>query len=222
MLLDQIAYNILNLARGGDSSDDDRLTLRQIKFWIKSYRAKNISVFTDYGKDIDPQLIQDMGCVTLTEVDKAQSSTAKWGCNIGTATLPSIVDLPKNRGLVFVGLMDKQTPIEIVTGSTIAYLRDSRITGNIPRAYIIGNTLYVDTPSTNILKYINVRGVFDDPNEIQTCTLAGVCTYLRDDQDDYPIPARMIPLITQEILQKELNITLQVKGDEIGNTRDDT
>ena len=39
MTLDEIAYNILNLLRGGRSSNDELISIEQIKFNIKHYRA---------------------------------------------------------------------------------------------------------------------------------------------------------------------------------------
>ena len=51
--LDQYAYNIRNIARGGQGdSDDERLNIKMIKFWINGYRASGMFEATDWGKDI--------------------------------------------------------------------------------------------------------------------------------------------------------------------------
>ena len=39
MTLNEIAYNVLNLVRGGRSNHDEHISLDQIKFNIKHYRA---------------------------------------------------------------------------------------------------------------------------------------------------------------------------------------
>ena len=39
MTLNEIAYNLLNLIRGGRSHHDEHISLDQIKFNIKHYRA---------------------------------------------------------------------------------------------------------------------------------------------------------------------------------------
>ena len=49
MTLDEIAYNLLNLMRGGRSSNDEHISLEQIKFNIKHYRAMFIR--RDYAKN---------------------------------------------------------------------------------------------------------------------------------------------------------------------------
>ena len=55
--LNELAYNIRNIARSGQgNSDDDRLTIAQIKFWIGYYRAEGVLQTTNYGKDIHPQM----------------------------------------------------------------------------------------------------------------------------------------------------------------------
>ena len=49
MTLDEIAYNIRNLYRGGRSSQDDPISLSQLKFNIKYYRAMFIR--RDYARN---------------------------------------------------------------------------------------------------------------------------------------------------------------------------
>ena len=49
MTLDEIAYNLLNLVRGGRSSNDEQISLSQLKFNIKHYRAMLIR--RDYARN---------------------------------------------------------------------------------------------------------------------------------------------------------------------------
>ena len=46
MTLDEIAYNLLNLIRGGRSNNDEHISLSQIKFNIKHYRAMLLDEIT--------------------------------------------------------------------------------------------------------------------------------------------------------------------------------
>ena len=50
MTLNEIAYNLLNLVRGGRSSHDEHISLDQIKFNVKHYRAMFIR--RDYSKNV--------------------------------------------------------------------------------------------------------------------------------------------------------------------------
>ena len=74
MTIDELAYNIRNIARNGQGDNDDintRLSLDQIKFWIHQYRALAMLQDTNYGKEIDADFVQDLGAVPIEEVDMA-------------------------------------------------------------------------------------------------------------------------------------------------------
>ena len=222
--LNELAYNIINIARNFQgNSDDDRLTLKQVKFWIKNYRAKGIFEITEFGKQIDPQLVQDLGTVKLTKVDKADSNCppVEWGCKILKVEIPKIVDLPHNRGLVFVGLLDKQTPFVIDNADVSIFKRATKFGNTFNRCYFINNILYVVTKEgADNLKYINVRGVFENPEEITYFDYNGNPRKYNSDTDEYPMPLRLNEFVTRNILQIELNIGLQSINDEQNDARD--
>ena len=72
MTFNEIAYNILNLVRGGRSSHDEHISLDQIKFNIKHYRAMFIR--RDFARNglITRHLEQDLGCLELEKVDASK------------------------------------------------------------------------------------------------------------------------------------------------------
>ena len=69
MTLDEISFNLLNLFRGGRSSQDEVISLSQIKFNIKHYRA--VFIRRDYARNglVTRHLEQDLKCVQLEQVD---------------------------------------------------------------------------------------------------------------------------------------------------------
>ena len=69
MTLNEIAYNILNLVRGGRSSNNDYISTGQIKFNVKYYRAMLIR--RDFARNgmVTRHLEQDLGCLELQKVD---------------------------------------------------------------------------------------------------------------------------------------------------------
>jgi hypothetical protein len=215
MTLKELQYNILNIARGGVSSDDEKISSRQVKFWINYHRA--LAVAEDYkkGASIHPQLVQDLGCVQLTEADKGECASASWGEKIMKATIPKLVELPNNRGLAFVGLIDKQTPIAPSSSGTVHFAQYKRVGADLRRYYTIGDSLYIATsdPKDN-LTYVNVRGIFEDPSSISVCSSTGTCVCFDESTDKYPIPAKYVPLITERILKGELGYVLQTPNDE--------
>ena len=56
--LNEIAYNILNIARSGRSSDDDSLSINQIKHWVNYYRGSLLQKYTSNGRKIHPNCLQ--------------------------------------------------------------------------------------------------------------------------------------------------------------------
>ena len=72
MTLDEIAYNILNLLRKGRSSNDELISIEQLKFNIKHYRAMYIR--RDYARNgyVSNSLEQDLGCLELEKVDASK------------------------------------------------------------------------------------------------------------------------------------------------------
>ena len=193
-----------------------------IKFWIKGYRAKFIHELTFAGKLIDPQLVQDLGAVPLVEVDQADSDCPdiEWGCKVLRTEIPKLIDLPNNRGLVWVGLIDKQTPIMLDYPDDSKFKRATRFGKQFNRAYLISNNLYVVTKDTGAdLKYINIRGVFEDPTEAFNYVAPGCEKKCYTDNDPYPIPMRMYEPLTKSILATELNITINSVNDELNDAR---
>lgn len=222
--LDELSYNILNIARGGLSSDDDRLNIRQIKFWIKYYRAyfvKQLSL-KESLRDVailDPQLVQDLGCLHLEEVDKADCPDALWGQNIKRVEVPKLIDLPIEKSITFVGLIDKITPIIIGNPNTSYFKSHQRFTGNMRRAYFIGKYLYVTDPFNEDICKVNVRGIFDDPTQVSYTDGDGDVQCYKDDEE-YPMPMSFIPEITTAIMQRELQMTINGTNDEINDSRE--
>ena len=229
--LDQLAYNIRNIARNGQGDHDDvqtRLSIKQIKFWIQQYRAFAIMEGTDYGKEIDQDYIQDLGMVPLTEVDMADPQCPcepKWGCVIKKLVieLPDLVDFPDNRSLVFVGKIDRITPIVIDTSDTTVYERETRYGKLFNRAYRINNNLYFYLREKDAdMKYVNIRAVFEDPTKVSRYTHPNCEPTCYDDaKDAYPMPIHLNDYITTNILQKELNVTLNTINDQMNNAKDE-
>lgn len=224
--LNEHAYNIRNIIRANQgNSDDERLNISQIKFWIQAYRAKGIFEITEYGKQVDPQLVQDLGVLKLGSVDKADSECpdVEWGCTVKYVELPKIVDLPHNRGLVFVGLIDKQTPIILDHADVHIYKRATKYGRKFNRAYFINNKLYIITRDGDTsLKFINVRGIFENPEKVTMYDAdnpKGRC--FDDATDEYPMPMRLYEYVLTKILTNEFQVSMQTVNDEINNARQD-
>ncbi len=219
--LNEISYNILNIARSGIANDDDRMSMRQIKFWVRYHRALLVKGLAEGKAYLEPQYFQDMGCVTLEEVDKSECPDTPWGCTVKKVEIPRIVDLSRNRGIAFIGLLDKQTPITITTPGVVGFAKYKKYTNKMMRAYFINDELYVEMPKSldKDICHINIRAVFEDPMKVNFCDTEGGCSCLTDD-DEYPLPLNAIEPLVQSILEKEVSPLLGNINDEMNDARE--
>ena len=230
MTLSELSYNIKNLANGGQGNNDDNtLNIRQIEFWIRAYRASAVLAMTQYGKNIDAQLIQDLGCIPLIEVDMTDSNLdpecpcPEWGCTIKKFKVPKLINFPNNRAMSFVGKIDKRTPF-IIDSPDITIFKEATAFGKIlNRVYPVGQTIYVRLYGNDRdMEYVNFRGVFEDPSTVHNYASPGCASECYNPlTDEYPMPLSMYDFVTTNILQKELNIVMQTNDDELNNAKDE-
>ena len=224
--INHYAYNIRNIARGGQgNSDDDRLNIKQIKFWINSYRASGVFEATDWGIEIDSHFILDLGVVPFEEVDAADSSCpyVQWGCTVKKVTIPKLIDFPELRALDFVGLINKQEEFIVNYPNVASYKRETRFGHLSSRVYLIGNVLYfILSKQHEDLEFVNIRGVFEQPQEVNFYATEGCTAQCFDDAtSEYPMPARLYKYVLENILRNELNWSSQAVNDELNNARQD-
>ena len=82
MTLNEIAYNILNIVRGGRSNSDDHLSLSQIKFNIKYYRAMMIRRDMARNNFMSRHIEQDLGCLKLIRVNASKCCNFDIDCEV--------------------------------------------------------------------------------------------------------------------------------------------
>lgn len=224
--LSHFTYNIRNIARAGQgNSDDERLTIRNIEFWITYWRAQGLNQFTEYGKDINPQLVQDLGIIPLVEVDKTDANCpdVRWGCTVKKVTIPKFVGFPENRAISFMGKIDKREPFIFGNADTEYYKSNTRFGNLMTRTSIIGDSVYLELSDKDAdLEYMNIRGVFEDPTKVDQYATAGCKPKCFDKEiDEYPLPFELYVYVLENILSKELNWTEQAVNDELNNARKD-
>ena len=85
------------------------------------------------------------------------------------------------------------------------------------KAYMIEDYLYIY--NANGLGYINVRGVFEDPEDLALFDCDGNDCY--DDDAEFPIPMDMLQTITQGIMSGELMMLATSTNDTTNDTLQD-
>lgn len=205
MTLDEIAYNILNLLRAGRTSNDELISIEQIKFNIKHYRAMFIR--RDYARNgyISNHLEQDLGCLDLEKVDASKCCNLPQDCPVYRTKRkpPKTVRFNFSDAFTFIGKPNGTGTIPRVEPHEIEYLPYDKYTSGHTKYYVIDDYIYVYMPKG--LEAINIRGVFEDPEDVAnfaTCD-TGFCY---DDQTSFPLPMDMVSTITAGIAAGELQL----------------
>jgi hypothetical protein len=219
----EIIYNLSNLYDGGIGSDDDNVSNEQLIWLFNQYRAKLVREDLNKKRTIDPQIVQNLGCVEVECVDASEC------CDIPSYTtiLRSKKPLPKSiegytrNYLIFVGSVDKAIPYLVTSETQARWSGYNKYTSNAPRAYIRDSDRYlylINAPAG--IEIITVDVIAENPEEASKfTTCAGEPCFNRD--MEYPISAHMIPTINAMITERELKLLSNTPTDVTNNVKDD-
>lgn len=225
--LKNLAYNILNIMRGGRSTNNEYISVEQLKFNIKYYRS--LFIRRDLEREQNFRKFEhDLGFINMELHEEAEGLGSDLSTTWlrSTKKLPQFVRLQKGPAVTFVGPPDKRTRFPIVEIAHAPYIQYSKYTPKDPRAYLLNGYIYLSfdpgAENTNkvidgevvtelwqdSLESINVRGIFEDPEE--------VATFLDLDPDtmNMQIPMDMAQRITQSIIGGEMRVLTGSRNDD--------
>lgn len=212
--LNELTYNLINIIRGGRIADDESISLKQIAFWIHYYRAMLIRQEYEKGRTINPDVIQDLGCVPVQLVDKAECCEIQTNCYILKTVdpMPKGIEFYTRNAIEWVGTIDKKKNFPMQSIYRSNWKQYDKYTSNMETAYLLNGYIYITSNTT--LEYINVRGVFENPEEageFNDCLTGSPC-FSWDSR--YPIAAHHIPVINEMVLKKELLAGMHAPQDQ--------
>lgn len=219
-----LAHDIRNVASGGSTNDDNKTSLRQIMFWIRTYYADLI--VTEIEKkslgilnfNIDENLFNDLGCIPLIEVDAAECGCSSTGCVVlRTPKVPKILSILGKMQIRYVGGIDRSYPFTKTTPENLRGKRNNRFGSNTTYWWWKNDYIYVSPPVVNsILDCINIQAITEDFAAVMPqCGQGKIITPCYDIWSvEAPIPDKYIRLIRQNILTNELNIMVPIPVDK--------
>ena len=230
MTLNEIAYNLLNLVRGGKSNQDETISIEQIKFNIKHYRAMFIR--RDFAKNnvISRHSEQDLGCVELERVNASQCCNLPVTYSVfrSKTKIPKTVRLNFKEALTYIGDVTGTTTIPLVDSHSIQWLPYDKYTKGRYKSYMIADYLYIY--NADGIDTVNVRGIFEDPDEVALYSQCGEQDPLTGEyftpcydsaKDPFPISMDMISLINQGITSGELTLITSTFNDTTNDRAQD-
>lgn len=207
--LNEIAYDLLNLIRAGRSVAGETISIDQIKFWVVNSRAQLIRNEANKQRTIDPELIQDLGCLELEAVDAALCCNVSVDCNVVRTKkkIPGFIEINQKPLVTRVGPINRTSPqYDFIPIERLPFEFQNKFTKNQIKSYIHGDYIYLaghkDNPDVFALSYVNIAGVFEDPRSIADFECENEACY--SDDGSFRIKRWMIEQMKAQILQLDL------------------
>jgi hypothetical protein len=223
MTLNELIYDVAESVRS-IISDDSELDNRRIAFWIKNQRAKYLrqEVNKPY-RIVDQRVSQDLGPVQL----QVTNSISVPGVTIPiskmimstTILLPNTIEQYTKPTFTRIGSLDLvDRRFNLIDYSQAPYVGNGRLNSTQFFVFLIGRRMYVVSNKNNAkwkgLKYLNIQGVFEDPEEAENLkkSIGNRSTDFSWDEY-YPLGDWMIPLLKEEIKKTDLRQFIVPKDD---------
>ena len=207
MTLNQLVDNILLIARNNNIAESEHLSRIQIEKWIIGYRAMLIKQDIDKGRDINELYLTTIEPIHLDR----EETVPGYFTYVGDKELPKLIDFNYRPGVINVRDMFGNI-IQIGSRTKAKLQKYRKATCKDYIAWVKGSKISVEGDS-NQLEYISIDCILEDPVNDIPC-------YNPD--DEYPVPAAMVPTIVQMILEKELRVLVTQPSDVTNDSKDDT
>jgi hypothetical protein len=203
--LSAIIQDLLFIIRGSTVVESESISWRQIENWINQYRAVLIKRDIDKNKYPNPDYIQEIQCIKMVVVDKAEDSTIHTNKLLlrSELTLPKTIDFNFHQGFTYIGTLDGKE-LQLIPQSRSRWQKDKYYTGKDPICFYKNQYLYLDNDF--VVEYLSVRGIFEVPKEVGNFVNPFTNLPEFDLDTKYPIPITMLPPLKEMILQKELGL----------------
>lgn len=189
----------------------------QRSLWLRNEYNKN--------RSIDPNVQQTLACVELELVDPNTCCiTVPNQCKVlrTKLTIPNTIEFNFTKGITSIGPVDITKPrYSFIDYTRVPYIGEGRTTTKSIYAFLYDNYIWIISKDFTVksLKYITIRGIFEDPTELGAFTDCAnqACWSPRE---KYPINqwmwAYIKPYIIQQLLQKQT-----IPLDDSNNAKDD-
>lgn len=201
----ELAYDILEVLNNNNISDDEDVSIEHIMYQFNLQRALWIrNEYNKPGRTIDPQIEQDLGCLELEESDTADCCEINTGCIIlrTKKIIPKLIEFHDKSGITRLGPVSKVAlPFNFTTYDKAIYASFNKYAKGV-FAFLLNQRIYciITDSKYNYLDYINLRGVFENPEDLKEFQCNDEACFTYDKQ--YPVNAWMIPYLTEQVLNK--------------------
>jgi hypothetical protein len=186
------------------------LVNQQRTLWLRNEYNKN-------KRSIDPNIIQDLGCVPLEVVDSVDCCEGiPLECKVlrTKCKIPNTVELYSKKAITRVGTIDlTQKAFNFIDYKRVPYSGTGRYGKDTIYAFLHNEYLYIYSKNLDVLllEFITIRGIFEDPllaAKRCLCNNTGDENACIDHTTSYPLNMWMWeyirPVILDQLMKKQL------------------
>ncbi len=215
---DHLIFDLLAIARAGKIADDEMLTPELVGFWVDNTRARLVKQEVDKGKSINPDIIQTISCMDVSQVDSSECpGCEETGCFIlrTDEQLPTTIESRGRNLITRIGPINTGGPgFSIIPYERSFWSGHNKFTKGMVRAYLRNRYVYIITDK--FLRKISVSGVFSYPEELGNyVSCIGEACYSKSSY--YPVSSYMIEDMKRMIIDTNFRLALSVYTDSINN-----
>jgi hypothetical protein len=211
-IISSIELQIINGFKGSNNNHSYRLEEIKDNFILTVNAIQKKLV--DSGVIPISDLTRSINCIELECKDIGECCEVNTGETVLHFKIPKLANLYGNKAVLYVGLANTYFPFKPIFGNHHIYNKYS-VTKNEP--YVWFKDLengWLFNPPTNKIKYITLRGVFDNPYDLNRYNC---CEPLDEDTSNYPANPEIIKAAMDEIVTKYLKAYRTVNIPYIAN-----
>lgn len=213
----EIVYNLLNIYEAGRINDDFTPSYQQMSFIVDYKRAQYIRQDQTKNYFDSEQFYQDLGCVSVIKVDKAECCEVDFGCDVARTSIqiPAFLRL-NNRYGIKVSAVDKVSRFQQILPERTPFYGNRKYPSMTIPFYIINNYIYF--PYTENMVEVNVRAILSKPDAAKAFVCSGTACYT--DDSEYPMSQDMIDLLNKDIFNTEIKMLMMTVVDKENDGQD--
>lgn len=190
--LNEMAYDLAE----ADGSESDYASVERMKFHVVNYRATFVRQDQSRGNRLPVSFIQHIGCIDMLEVPSIECCGVDLGCKVWRTSiqLPETVRLKWGDDFTFVGTVDGSNAYRQITKMEASYRSYDRFSSKVPYYVYENGYVYVFGAKP---KKVLIKAIFADPRQL--ISFKGCDGACYSDDDTFPIPKDMVPLILKAI-----------------------
>lgn len=200
-------FGVLNRVRP-KLTDDESLSERQVGFDFENARAVFLRNEFNKNRTIDPAFVQDLGCVPMEIVDRAECCEVSADCFIVRTAIdiPGTIEKHNETSITRLGPVDKmQRPWSLVSYERAVYSGNGKFNTKAVFAFLRNKRIYLVSQSRLIkhITHINVQGVFEEPRiAANFVDCDNIPCYTNN--SSYPINKWLVDYITKKLISEYL------------------